>query len=215
MAKRWVVAALGAAGVMGASATAYAQDAAPKPLYVDETPTPAPPPRAVQAPPAASPPPAAPAPAPASGARFADTGEAPFADPKLLRKWRSGDEVPDGYHVEKRMRVGLAIAGAATFGGFYLPSAFIAAVGGMRVSGDNELAALWVPVAGPFILMGQPKMEGAAPFLLVDGLGQLAGATMLVFGLFGEKDVLVRTERATLRVTPAAAGAGVGLSGTF
>lgn len=54
--------------------------------------------------------------------------------------------------------------------------------------------------------------------LAIDGLGQAAGATMLIAGIMSPKTVLVRNDLAEVRITPMRLGrdgSGLGFVGTF
>jgi hypothetical protein len=66
--------------------------------------------------------------------------------------------------------------------------------------------------------MTRTESSTANVFLAFDGLGQAAGATMLVAGITSPKTVLVRNDLGEVRVTPmrlGRAGGGLGLVGTF
>jgi hypothetical protein len=155
-----------------------------------------------------------------------------MSGPAQINNWEPGQPIPQGYHAETRTRTGLIVAGAITFGCLYFFSAIAAGIGADNTSktsyvngqyvttkGENPNAALWVPVVGPFIQMGNTSSATANVFLVVDGLGQAAGATMLIVGLVSPKNVLVRNDLgAGVRVTPVGLGGGKlgwGISGTF
>jgi hypothetical protein len=112
--------------------------------------------------------------------------------------YQEGDPIPPGYHSAERVRKGLIIGGAVTFGTLYLFSALVAAAGAdSSQNGSNPEAALWVPGVGPFLQMAQTRSATANVLLAVDGLGQSAGLVMLGFGLFSPKTVLVRNDLAS------------------
>lgn len=78
----------------------------------------------------------------------------------------------------------LAWAGASLFALTYLASALVATTGYASASDtDTPRAALWVPAAGPFIMMGRVKAAGQDALLVLDGLSQVAGLTLFVYGL--------------------------------
>ena len=145
-----------------------------------------------------------------------------MSGPREIRDWEEGDAVPLGYHAESRVRRGLIVGGAVTFGVLYLLSVLVASAGAddARASGrSNEEGALWAPVAGPFIQMGSTSSTTGSTFLFIDGIGQLAGAAMLVGGLAAPRTVLVRNDLASITtITPMRVGKdgmGMGLTGTF
>lgn len=189
------------------------------PATLDPPPAPlAPPPAAAQPPPAGyAPPPAGYAPPP--GYALVPAYSYPVLAPTgpETMPCEDGYPIPDGYHPEKRVRKGLIIAGAVTFGVMYSMSAFSAAKG----DGDK---ALFVPVLGPFIQLGHLDSSPIAPYvgaiLVADGVAQTVGVAMLIAGLASKKHVLVRQDVATttVRITPltmgyAGAGVGIGLAG--
>lgn len=122
-----------------------------------------------------------------------------------------GAEVPDGYTKVERVRKGLVIGGAVTWGVSWLMAATAAAAIENKA---DEAAPLYIPVVGPFIAMGTLEADGAGRAgLLINGMAQVAGAAMLIGGLAATKTVLVRTKVAELNVRP-----GVGnlqFDGTF
>ena len=134
---------------------------------------------------------------------------------------------PVGYHRETRPRTDLQTAGAVTLGVSY----GLAALGGgflmfftnlLPPAGEGfrfgDVAFLFVPVAGPFLQM--PKAEGnptVDALLAIDGLGQVAGATLLVVGMTWPKTIFVRDDLGHIDIIPMklAGGGGLGLVGTF
>ncbi len=154
-----------------------------------------------------------------------------LSGPRVILDWNDDAQVPPGYHTETRVRRGLVVGGAVTFGTMYLLSALIAAVGAdsANVSYNydgsyagtrkNELAALWVPVVGPFIQMGNTSTSSGNLLLGIDGAAQAAGAAMLIYGLAAPKTVLVRNDLGmTTTIVPmrmGQGGSGIGLLGTF
>lgn len=193
------------------------------PAAMAQTPPPgdAPPPAGYAPPPAGyTPPPAGYAPPgqvpyPAYGAPPAPTG------PRVM-PYEDGYPVPDGYHPTTRVRTGLVIGGAITFGLPYLITATTGGSGGEGV--------LVVPLAGPFIEIGRLHAGGGSGdksleaivtgILVVDGLMQVGGAAMLIAGLVNKKKVLVRDDvaKSTWHVTPLTmgqGGVGFGIVGTM
>ncbi|WP_434041027.1 MULTISPECIES: hypothetical protein [Sorangium] len=175
----------------------------------DDASPPAPPPMAQQPLPAPQ--------APPPPGFHAAPGVAP-AGPKVL-PWREGEPVPPGYHPETRVRKGLVISGAIVFGTVYL---FTAIGGGDAVyRGSPGYAALFVPVAGPFLTLATTRQDDLETMALVlDGLVQATGAALLLPGLLVPKTVLVRDDVGKAFVVPAPmsfgpSSAGLGLVGRF
>jgi hypothetical protein len=127
--------------------------------------------------------------------------------------------VPLGYTVVKRTRKGLLIGGAAAFGASYGISILTAAIGeDVSSDGHNEVAALWIPVAGPFLQMANTDSATLRLFLAGLGAAQTTGAILLYYGLTTKKRVLVRNDIVgSMTFTPMAGDgtAGMLLSGQF
>lgn len=147
-----------------------------------------------------------------------------MSGPHELRDWDEGEPIPAGYHPVERLRKGLIIGGAVTFGSLYLISLFVAAAGSdsTEPGQSNTEAAMWIPVAGPFVQMAHTDSATGNLFLAIDGLAQAAGVTMLAFGLFSPTKVLIRNDLAgknalKLSVAPILAKnmSGFGLTGSF
>jgi hypothetical protein len=126
---------------------------------------------------------------------------------------------PLGYTAVLRKRKGLVIGGAVTLGAVYGVCALTAAVGeDVKNGGTNEVAAMWIPVAGPFLQILQTDSASGKVFLLGLGGAQVAGAIMLYYGLTTQKRVFVRNDLVgSMTVTPMAGNgaAGMALSGRF
>jgi hypothetical protein len=182
--------------------------------------------------PPAPPQPAAPWPPP-------QPGFAPWSPPQGVPSYGE-DEIPcdgfsaapPGYHVETRRNTGLVIGGAVTLGAPYFLSAVVAS----SASRTAEHNWLFVPVIGPWVSLGMhdtcPHSPGeeagvcidlAPAAYVVDGIGQVAGALMLVAGLVDTYPVFVRNgiarsaapSRPMLSIAPAWFGrgtAGINLS---
>ncbi len=125
------------------------------------------------------------------------------------------DPVPPGYHVERKIRTGLAIGGVIVFGAMYALSVGSAA-------GTNGDAALYVPVVGPFVAAAHLKdcggalgklLCGSEAFLFAfDGLAQAGGIFMFAHGIGSTKSELVRNDVAGIRVLPTLSPSHAGLS---
>jgi hypothetical protein len=148
--------------------------------------------------------------------------------------YEEGDPIPPGYVRDTRIRKGLVIGGAVTFGTLWLASVVAAATltaneEQQRTTFDGEgnlvevevddYIPLYIPIAGPFITIATADAEvaGAVP-LVIDGVAQVGGLAMLIAGLAARQDVLRRSVgEATIELTPVAMPGrfGLGLSGSF
>jgi hypothetical protein len=133
-----------------------------------------------------------------------------LSGPSTISDWNPRDPIPPGYRPATRSRRGLLITGAAIFGSMYMMSVL---AGGT----DSSLTPLYVPVLGPFLQIATGHDDGANGLLMLDGLGQAAGAVMLLIGATTTKTVLVRNDLAEVRIAPTVTktGSGIGLVGTF
>jgi hypothetical protein len=78
----------------------------------------------------------------------------------------------------------LASVGATTFVLPYLASAIAATTGYPQDDGDtSSRAVLWVPAVGPFIALGDGYDALASFFLVLDGVAQVGGLSLLVYSL--------------------------------
>jgi hypothetical protein len=150
----------------------------------------------------------------------------------LAVSWRPGDPPPPGYHVEEKPRTGLMVAGGIVAGIPY----FFSIVSASAAQSSNASGWLFVPVAGPWLTMGQ-RAYGCNPDatnqttgqslqcvadifvvmgLIADGVMQATGATLLIVGAAATKPALVRDGEA-LHVSPMRVGTGygAGVIGTF
>jgi hypothetical protein len=149
------------------------------------------------------------------------------APPPRRQPYHDGDPVPDGYHVEDKPRSGLVVGGWLML---LIPYG-ISALSAVAAKGDNETGWLYVPVAGPWFMMGRRNYADpgcghknndasdglgcvadvfVVTGLIVDGVLQAAGATMLLLAYLNPKQELVRDQRA-VRVLPTRVGSGYGL----
>jgi hypothetical protein len=150
----------------------------------------------------------------------------PAGRPAKPKKWQDGDPVPAGYHVEDRPRSGLVIGGTIMVLVPYTIGAFAA----VAAKFDNETTYLLVPVVGPWLTMGARSYSGCGRDkkedvsgslgcvgdifvvmgLIVDGVLQATGATLLLVGALNTKPQLVRDE-ARVNIRPMTIGSGYGL----
>jgi hypothetical protein len=118
--------------------------------------------------------------------------------PRVIKDWEEGEPVPPGYHPVRRVRTGLIVGGAVTFGVVYLINVMVAAIyqdtdkafGGT----GSRLTPLYAPIVGPFIQMGSTSSATGNVFLVLDGLAQAGGLAMLIAGIAAPKTVLVRND---------------------
>lgn len=143
-----------------------------------------------------------------------------LSGPRMIKDYNEGEPVPPGYHAETRIRTGLVVGGAVTFGCFYLLTVLVGAAisDTSRYSSSDSGELLYVPVAGPFLQMTKTDSSTLNVMLAIDGVAQAAGATMLIVGLTSPKTVLVRNDLGEVRLTPMRMGqngGGLGIVGTF
>jgi hypothetical protein len=126
--------------------------------------------------------------------------------------------VPNGYTRVTRTRKGPIIGGAVALGVGYGISAFAAAIGDdLRKTDPSsaDISALWIPVAGPFLVLGQTDSSIAKFYLLHLGLAQGLGAALLVYGLSSPRTFLVRNDRLSITPMMVRGGSGLALGGAF
>ncbi|HEY2902013.1 MAG TPA: hypothetical protein VGL59_15640, partial [Polyangia bacterium] len=80
-----------------------------------------------------------------------------MSGPRMITDWQPGLPIPPGYHPSERIRKGELIAGLITFGVPYIYTSLAAAIGddATSSSSSSKTDALWIPVLGPFIELGQ------------------------------------------------------------
>lgn len=141
-------------------------------------------------------------------------------------RWKPGDPVPSGYHVEEGPLSGLVIAGALSLGiPYFIGSSFAGASGFANGSGW-----LLIPLVGPWLTIGarenrctEANTSGecgthalVTTLLALDGIAQSAGTVMLTLGILLKRERLVPNR--TVLLTPAQFGRdghGVALVGSF
>jgi len=155
-----------------------------------------------------------------------------LSGPEEITEFDHNRPVPEGYTLVHRTRKGLLVGGGVTFGVTYGISLLVAAVGEDTKNCDtydyydstssgsctNEVAAMAIPVAGPFIQIANTDSAVAKLFLAGLGGAQVAGAIMLYYGLTTKKPVLVRNDLVgSLQVSPliGSGHTGLALSGHF
>ncbi|HEY8091425.1 MAG TPA: hypothetical protein VIF09_26355 [Polyangiaceae bacterium] len=157
--------------------------------------------------------------------------QGPYIPQSRSRRYRDGDPVPAGYHLEDQPRNGLVVGGWVLL----LVPYGLSAVTALGTKGDNESTWLYAPVVGPWITLGRRAYNGCDPTqkgvteglgctadvfavmgLVLDGALQATGITLLLLGYLNPRTVVVRDEPA-LRIFPAriGSGQGVGVRWTF
>lgn len=194
-----------------APGVAGADDQAPPPPYPSGSGSgPAP------APPLYPPPPAGAPPGYGPPSYSAQPPGMPVYGPEEITDFDDSAPVPYGYTRVSRTRKGLIIGGAVTLGATYLATAFIGAVAAdfLKAEGSNtSVAPVFLPVAGPFLEIGQTDSAIAKFYLTLSGLGQGAGAIMLLYGISSSRTVLVRNDQLIVTsVAPLLAPGATGLS---
>jgi hypothetical protein len=152
-----------------------------------------------------------------------DDGDLPASAPHTISDWQAGEPIPRGYHPVKRARTGAIVAGAVTFGSLYMISLLLAAGStdsANQLQQTNHESGLYVPVVGPFITMTQTSTTSGNMALLLDGLGQTAGAVLLIWGLTSPQTLLIRNDYTRPVILPqpmmvGKSGYGVGVVGVF
>ena len=141
--------------------------------------------------------------------------------PEELR-YREGQEIPAGYELSVRPRLGPVIAG-----GVMTLLAWTLAVGfADEADFRNHSGWVLVPVAGPWLALAagardQCHVDCTAPdvrtALVLDGLVQTVGAVLLTYGLTSPVKRLVRKEPAVVALLTGVGhgGYGLGLLGAF
>ena len=99
---------------------------------------------------------------------------------------------------ERKMRTGLVIGGAITFGAMYVFAAVVGTIfqRSADAEGDNgnpSYVPLYIPAVGPFIAIGTAHADGLfAVFFVSDGIVQLSGIAMIIAGFAAPRSELVR-----------------------
>jgi hypothetical protein len=187
-----------------------------------------------------APAPASPAPAapvvvstttsPAASTRPAQYAAAPPTAARL--PYREGRPTPPGYAVDTVPRAGLIVGGATMAGVLHVVSMISAVAldaeadetlvdeqGGVRSDPefDNRYTPLFIPLVGPFITVKTAEAHGTGMALLVmNGVAQVTGLSLVISGLAAPKKVLVR-EEPSFAIAPLVTegGGGVALEGKF
>jgi hypothetical protein len=139
------------------------------------------------------------------------------------RRYRDGDPIPPGYHVEEEPRNGLVVGGAVMFLVPYAIGGFAAFAADLK----NDSGWLLAPVVGPWLTLGLRTYNGCdrpgvsdslgcvgdiflVMGLVIDGVLQVTGATLFTLGYLVPRETLVR-DSVGLHVLPMRVGTGYGL----
>jgi hypothetical protein len=122
--------------------------------------------------------------------------------------------------VSTKIRTGLVVGGAVTLGALWILTA-VPSVIASDAEGNGAVAVGAIPIVGPFALI--PQVGGSATgdfFCVLDGLGQAAGAAMLIAGIAAPRKVLLRADVGSVTILPkpmsfGKTGGGFGLAGAF
>ena len=126
--------------------------------------------------------------------------------------------IPEGYHLRTRVRRGLVGGGAGVFGGLWLISVLVGATGSADYGSDDRWVPLFIPIGGPFAAIDTLRSDSLGTLALVlDGVGQIGGLTMLIIGIAVPQKQLVRDNlaKSTFTIAPTFTGNGLGVAGTF
>jgi len=103
-------------------------------------------------------------------------------------------------HAVLRPNASLIMTGASIFAPLYLASALAAADSYETPDGTvNRRSHLFYPALGPWAVLGTAS-AGFDVLLVLDGLGQLGGLAMIVYGIATPTKVLVPDERPASRL---------------
>ena len=117
--------------------------------------------------------------------------------------YEEGMAIPPGYRRTQKARRPLVIAGTvmlATGYGLSLPIGLTA----LAIDNDSEYAWLAVPAVGPFVTLAITN-HGApweTTMLLLDGLTQAGGLSLLIAGFVAKEEVIERNPKSVARPAP-------------
>ena len=149
---------------------------------------------------------------------YAQPYSAPIYMPEEISDYDEDRPIPAGYTRVERKRKGLIIGGSVTLGATFLVTAFFGLIAGAvnEAEGSNtDVAPMFVPVIGPFLEFGETRNSAARFGLTMLGLGQVAGATMLIIGLTNPRTILVRNDQLTLAPLVGDHASGLAIRGRF
>jgi hypothetical protein len=112
------------------------------------------------------------------------------------------------------------VGGASAFALLYFASSLAASSGYNSADGTTDPRGyLWIPVVGPFIVLGHTSSAISDVFLVLDGLGEAGGLAALFYGIASPRTVQVPadTKPAKIDVVPLLGGgrSGAAIVGSF
>lgn len=142
--------------------------------------------------------------------------------------YEEGKPIPAGYRLEQSRNRGLIIAGSIVLPVSYAYGLFLGFA--RAFSGSSSGAEILVPVAGPWIFLakyqrwcGGPDYAGSAigeacedrrrdenREMIIDGLLQASGATLIIWGIVSRRTRLVRADVARITIVPTPVPGGYG-----
>ncbi len=134
----------------------------------------------------------------------------------MFLPYEEGEPGPPGYYLKLRARRGLIIGGSVTLGSSWL---LTSVAGAFLVDSDEnggDFAGLFVPVVGPFIVLGTGDPNAfAASLLIMDGLTQTAGLTMLIAAFLEPERIWKKQIAVDLAPMRVGDTTGIGLRGAW
>jgi hypothetical protein len=126
--------------------------------------------------------------------------------------YQPGAPIPEGYHLERAENDAASTARlcGVWFLGLSYAGAYISAV-----SLPSRLGALYLPALGPWIALGHIDEGYGKVLLATDGALQGAGMVLLVGGLLGAKQQLVRDPEESVALVIAPSPSGLRILGSF
>ncbi len=112
------------------------------------------------------------------------------------RSWTPGDPLPAGYHVETSThdRAATARLGGAWFFGVGYGAAYLSAL-----ILPNKLSVMYVPAVGPWLALKNADPGAPKTLVVADGVVQDVGAVLLIGGLIGAGQQVLRQREPTAR----------------
>jgi hypothetical protein len=126
--------------------------------------------------------------------------------------YQPGVPIPEGYHLE---RAEDDAAATARFCGVLFFGLSYAGAYASAVSYPGRLGALYLPVVGPWIALGHADATVGKVLLATDGALQGAGVVLLIGGLLGAKQQLVRDPEESVALVIAPSPSGLRILGSF